>query len=140
MAVRTKVNTNRGLFVSFEHASMPTFTKGDRVKFGSDDELLAAVTGPDADSFGFVWEQNGTEVTVLADGIAIVEVKIVSGGAATRGKYAVMSATANQYDDAAAPSGGTTAQVVAGRFMQTGVAGDTVSMMIGGVNNAQVKA
>lgn len=140
MAVRAKVNTNMGLMISFYHTSMPTFAKGDRVKFGNDDELLAAVTGPDADSFGFVWEQNGDETTVLCDGTAIIEVTVVTAGTATRGKYAVMSATANQYDLAAAPSGGSTAQVLAGRFMQSGIAGDKVSMMIGGVNNAQVKA
>lgn len=128
------------LIVPFTHASMPTFTKGDRVKFGSSDDLLAAVTGPDADSFGYVYQQNGKNVEVIADGAAIIKVKVVASGTATRGKYAVMSATANQYQDATTPGGGTTVQHISGRFMNSGTDGDEVGLLIGGINLATVKA
>ena len=127
------------LIIPFQHSSMPTFAKGDRVKFGSDDQLLAAVTGPDKLSFGYVHQQNGKSVEVIADGSSIIKVKVVASGTPTRGAYAVMSATANQYQDAADPGGGTTVQHIAGRFMNSGTDGDEVGLLIGGVNLATVK-
>ena len=76
---------------------------------------------------------------VIADGSSIIKVKVVASGTATRGAYAVMSATANQYQDAADPGGGTTVQHIAGRFMNSGTDGDEVGLLIGGVNLATVK-
>lgn len=137
---RVRYGSDRAFKQSFHHTSMPTFTKGDRVKFGADDELLAAVTGADPLSFGYVHQQNGKTVDVIMDGIAIIKVKVVAGGTATRGKIAVMSATANQYQDATTAGGGTTVQHVAGRFMNAGTDGDEVGMMIGGINLATVTA
>lgn len=125
---------------SFTHDDMPDFAVGDRVKFGSHDNLLAAVTGADADSFGYVRQQNGKTVEVVMDGNAIIPVRVIASGTATRGKYAVMGATANRYQDAATTGGGTTAQHVAGRFMNSGTDGDYVGLLVGGVNLATVKA
>lgn len=124
----------------FTHDSMPTFAVNDRVKFGADDNLLAPVTGADAASFGYVRQQNKKTVEVVMDGSAILAVKVVAGGTATRGAYAVMSATANQYQDAATTGGGATAQHIAGRFMNSGTDGDYVGLLVGGVNLATVKA
>ena len=138
--VRSPVYTDKCLRIVFANASNPTFAKGDRVKFGAGDDLLAAVTGPDVDSFGHVWQQNGAAVEVIMDGIAVIEVTVGSGQTATRGKYAVMHSTANTYKDATAPGGGTTVQHIAGRFLASGVAGDKVPMMIGGINLATVTA
>jgi len=131
---RVKTDVSRCFRQTFNDASMPTFTVGDRVKFGSSDTLLAAVTGGDDLSFGYVHEQNGKAVTVNMDGIGIIPAKIVAGGTATRGAYAVMSATANQYQDAPDNGGGTTAVYITGRFLNSGTDGDIVGMMIGGVN------
>lgn len=140
MANRYGEFTTNATMRSFQHASMPTFTKGDRVKFGSDDDLLAAVTGPDADSFGYVYSQTGKEVTVILDGHSVILVTVGASQTATRGKLAVMHSTANTYKDATTTGGGITAQHIAGRFLASGVAADKVPMMIGGVNLATVTA
>lgn len=131
---RVKTDVSRCFRQTFNDPNMPTFAVGDRVKFGSSDTLLAAVTGGDDLSFGYVHEQNGKAVTVNMDGTGIIPVKIVTSGTATRGGYAVMSATANQYQDAPDGSGGTTAVILAGRFMNAGTDEDIVGMMIGGIN------
>lgn len=137
---RPQVQTGKAFIKTFYHADMPTFTVGDRVKFGAGDQLLAAVTGADPLSFGYVSQQNGDVVDVIMDGVAIIIVKVVAAGTATRGAYAVMSATANQYQDAATIGGGTTVQHVSGKFMNSGTDGDNVGLLIGGVNLATVKA
>lgn len=137
---RPQAETGKAFIKTFQHTSMPTFAVGDRIKFGAGDMLLAAVSGADADSFGYVYQQNGTTVEVVMDGTAIILVRVVASGTATRGKYAVMSATANRYEDATATGGGTTAQHIAGRFMNSGTDGDYVGLMVGGVNMATVKA
>ena len=138
---RPQAQTGNAFIKTFFHADMPTFTVGDRVKFGSgSDMLLAAVTGADALSFGYVFQQNGDSVDVAMDGTAIIPVKVVASGTATRGAYAVMSATANQYQDAATIGGGTTVQHIAGRFMNAGTDGDYVGLLVGGVLLASVKA
>lgn len=139
MAVRN-AQIIKGTIKTYKHASMPTFAKGDRVKFGAADQLLAAVTGPDVDSFGYVYQQRGTEVDVLLDGHSVIEVTVGSGQTATRGKLAVMHSTANTYKDATTPGGGSTAQVIAGRFLTSGTAGQKVEMMVGGINPATVIA
>lgn len=131
---RVQEHTGLAFKKTFQHKDMPTFAKYDRVKFGSDDQLLAAVTGGDDLSFGYVYQQNGTEVSVIMDGLAVIKVKVVASGTATRGAYAVMSATANQYQDAPDNGGGTTAVYIAGRFMNSGTDGDHVGMMVGGLN------
>lgn len=129
-----RTNTANALIEPFTHPDQPTFAVGDRVKFGSDDQLLAAVTGGDDLSFGYVYQQTGDTVDVIMDGSAIIRVKVVASGTATRGAYAVMSATANQYQDAPDNGGGTTATYLTGRFMNSGTDGDHVGMMIGGFN------
>jgi hypothetical protein len=131
---RPQVQTGKAFIKTFAHADMPNFAVGDRVKFGADDQLLAAVTGGDDLSFGYVYQQNGTVVDVIMDGSAVIVVKVVAAGTATRGKYAVMSATANQYEDAPDNGGGTTATYLTGRFMNSGTDGDYVGMLIGGFN------
>jgi hypothetical protein len=131
---RIRANTAKAFIEPFTHPDMPTFAVGDRVKFGASDELLAAVTGADDLSFGYVYQQNGKTVDVIMDGTSIIKVKVVASGTATRGAYAVMSATANQYEDAPNNGGGTTAVTLAGRFMNSGTDGDHVGLMIGGLN------
>jgi hypothetical protein len=131
---RPQVFTGKAFIKSYQHASMPTFAIGDRVKFGADDTLLAAVSGGDDLSFGSVYQQNGTTVEVRMDCTSIETVKVVAGGTATRGAYAVMSATANQYQDAPDNGGGTTAVYITGRFANSGTDGDYVGMMVGGIN------
>lgn len=137
---RIETSTSNAFIKTFEHASMPTFAVGDRIKFGSADDLLAAVTGADVLSFGYVHQQNGKVVDVIMDGTAIIQVRVVASGTATRGTYATMSATANRYENATTPGGGTTVQHIAGRFMNSGTDGDYVGLLIGGVNVATVKA
>lgn len=136
MAVRNRITTAKGLIWTFQHPDMPTFNKGDRVKFDDDDQLLDVVDETDvAESFGHVYQQNGTSVEVLMDGHSIVEVRIAEGATATRGGFAVMT-DANLYDDAPTLGGGDTLIVISGRFMGSGIAGDYVPMMVGGVNIA----
>lgn len=125
--VRFGKHTSSCLILTFRHDDMPTFAQYDRVKFGAEHNLLAAVTGPDADSFGHVYQQNNDTVDVIVDGQAVILVRVGAGQTATRGKRAVMHSVANTYKDA------TTEVNVAGRFLASGVANDYVPLLVAGV-------
>ena len=114
----------------FNHASQPAFAKGAEVKFGSDDQLLAAAGTGDVLAIGIIYKANaaGRPAHVAMYGNGVLAVTVGTGGA-TRGVCA--KGVADGFTDAAANGGGTTSQIIKGQFLQTGVVGDTVEMMIG---------
>lgn len=138
MATRPHERLDHALIMSFDNASQPAFTKGTEVKFGASDTLLAATTNADAAAIGVVYQANaaGKPAHVVLYGNAVVPVTVGTGGA-TRGVHAVR--VSDGYTDAATIGGGTTVQYIRGMFLQSGVAGDTVGLMIG-MNPSSVKA
>lgn len=104
-------------------------TKGKLAKFGSDDETM---TDASAGENGLaVWLETGTtgqrkEAVLLAGG-AIVKVLVGTGGA-TRGSYAV--AVSDGFTNKTL-GGGTTVSYIAGKFLQTAVAGDYAELLVG---------
>lgn len=122
----------------FEHPSQPLLTRGTLVKFSStadaDEWLLKAVDATDAtevaDAIGFVEIANTTVnrgLRVVLFGNGIMEVDVGTGGA-TRGKDAKV--VADGFTNAAANGGGTVSQIVFGKFLQNGVAGDRIGMIL----------
>lgn len=101
-------------------------TQGVGAKFGAaDDEATNAAAGES--TFG-VFEKSGVPgdiVGVLTPFVAITKVKVAAGGTATRGSWAEAS-TAGFTNRAL--GGGTVARNIAGMFLQSGVAGDEVSL------------
>ncbi len=105
-----------------------TVAKGTRVKLtaeGEIDQCNANEAGIGTAEEAGVSAQKG--VTVLLDGHAIIPVLVGTGGA-TINKYA--KPVADGYADITVADG-TTPTYASGMFMQTGVAGDYVGMMIG---------
>lgn len=138
MAVRPHERLQYALTMPFTDPSMPAFTKGTEVKFGASDTLLAATSGSDPLAIGVIVQGNaaGRPASVALYGHAIIPVVVGTGGA-TRGVMAVR--VADGFTDAATVGGGTTVQYIRGQFLQSGVVGDTVGMLIG-VNYSSVKA
>ena len=130
MATRAHERLDNALILPFNDASQPAFTRGTEVKFDSSDTLLAATTGDDPLAIGFIYQSNaaGRPASVVMSGFAVMPVTVGTGGA-TRGKLAVR--VSDGFTDATTFGGGITAQTIRGQFLQSGVAGDVVGMMIG---------
>lgn len=138
MAARPHQMLNNALVKGFNHASQPAFAAGVEVKFNGNDDLLqaAGVNDPLAIGITEVANNAGSEARVALYGIAIIPVTVGTGGA-TRGTDAIT--VADGFTDAAANGGGTTSQIIKGKFMQSGVAADSVGLLIG-VNQRSVTA
>lgn len=138
MATRASEQLEHCIIRSFDHASQPAFSRGDEVKFGTDDQLLAAAGTNDPLAIGIIWKDNaaGRPAHVALYGHAIIPVTVGTGGA-TRGVDAVT--VADGFTDAAANGGGSTSQIIKGKFLQSGSATDEVELMIG-CNQRSVKA
>lgn len=128
--IRVSEQLDHVLTRTFNHASQPAFAKGVEVKFGSDDQLLAAAGTGDVLAIGITFMANaaGRPAHVAMYGHGVIGV-IVGTGGATRGVHA--KGVADGMTDAAANGGGSTSQIIKGQFLQTGVAGDLVELMIG---------
>lgn len=138
MAVRPHERLDGALIMQFDHASQPAFSRGAEVKFNSADNLLQAAAANDPLAIGVIYQNNasGRTAHVVLYGHAIMPVTVGTGGA-TRGVDA--TTVADGFTDAATNGTGTVSQIIKGKFMQTGVAGDVVGLLIG-VNQRSVKA
>jgi hypothetical protein len=129
MASRAHNKIQNALIQSFRVPTAKAVTAGFRVKFsGADDAIENCAAGEDG--IGIALEdgvalQNG--VTVALDGVAIVPVKVGTGGA-TRGLFARFAA--DGFTDQIVTDG-TVVRFLAGRFMQSGPVGDMVGLLIG---------
>lgn len=133
MATRAARVLTGAIIKTFKVPVTKTTAKGLRVKFsGADDQV--EVCGAAENGFGIALAtvaadaSNVQYVEVVLEGTVIVEVKVGTGGA-TRGANAVMAA--DGFTDKTL-GGGTTVAHAAGKFMQSGVAGDFVGMLVGG--------
>lgn len=128
MATRAKQKIDFGCIEAFTVASGQTVTAGYRVKFASADNECQNC-GVNEDGIGIALQAGaaGEKVSILLDGQGIVKV-IVGTGGATRGSFAVT--VANGFTNQAIADGATV-RYLAGKFMQTGVAGDTVGLLVG---------
>lgn len=138
MATRPHERLNGALIMQFDHASQPAFTRGAEVKFNGDDGLLQAAGTNDVLAIGVAYQNNaaGRTAHIVLYGHAVMPVKVGTGGA-TRGVDA--TTVADGFTDAATNGAGTVSQIIKGKFLQTGVAGDLVGLLIG-VNQRSVKA
>lgn len=138
MAVRPHERLNGALVMQFDDSSQPAFTRGSEVKFNGSDTLLQAAGANDPLAIGVIYQGNaaGRTAHVVLYGHSVMPVKVGTGGA-TRGVDA--TTVADGFTDAAANGGGSTSQIIKGKFLQTGVAGDLVGLLIG-VNQRSVKA
>ncbi len=129
MAVRAHRHLQNALIRSFKVAASTDVTLGKRVKFASaDDEVSNCAAGENGIGVAYETENDdGDRVQVVLDGHAIVPVLVGTGGA-TRGAFAV--AVSDGWTDQTL-GGGTTVKHVGGKFLQSGVAGDYVGMMVG---------
>lgn len=139
MTVRAHERLNNALIMTFSDASQPAFAlRGAPVKFNGSDTLLQACAANDPLMIGYVYSPSvaGRDAQIVMLGNVVLPVTVGTGGA-TRGVHAVV--VADGYTDAATASGGTVAQYITGKFLQTGVAGDLVGLMLN-VNLTAVKA
>jgi hypothetical protein len=128
MATRAHMKIDNACIQEFTVASGQAATKGYSVKFASaDDECQNCGAGEDGIGIALNTAAAGQKVSVLLDGLAVVPVVVGTGGA-TRGAYAVT--VANGHTDQAIADG-TTVRRLRGKFMQSGVAGDLVGLLIG---------
>lgn len=131
MATRAKVKRNNSLHDVFGVPATKTATEGQRVKFSGADNLVencgANEAGIGIAQATVVGSASNPPVEVILDGYAVERVKVGTGGA-TRGLYA--KSTADGFTDQAIADG-TTPRFIAGMFMQSGVVGDYVGMLLG---------
>lgn len=131
MATRAHMKIQNALIQEFTVASGQTVTEGLSVKFASaDDECQNCGAGEDGFGVALGSGAAGEKVSILLDGIAVVKVKVGTGGTATRGSYAITNATGHTNQ---AIADGTTVRYLRGKFMQSGTAGDLVGMLVGGI-------
>jgi hypothetical protein len=105
-----------------------TVTRGFRVKFGAGDDLCVNCgAGESGIGIALADATTGQSVQILLEGHAVVPMKVGTGGA-TRGGFAVPVADGVTTQ---AIADGTTPRHLVGKFMQTGVAGDLVGVLIG---------
>lgn len=128
MATRALNKVQNGLIQHFLIPTSKATTKGKSVKFSAADNQIENCAADD-DGIGIALLDGvaGDTVPVLLDGFAIVPV-LVGTGDATRGGYAI-NAIDGHKDVTIAD--GTTDRKIRGKFMQSGVAGDLVGLLIG---------
>lgn len=128
MAARAHLKIGNALIQAFK-AGAGGVTEGFSVKFGSSDlEIVNCGAGEDGIGFAMATAAQGATVSAVLDGVAIFNVKVGVGGTATRGSYAIANATGHTNQ---AIADGTTVRNLRGKFMQSGVAGDEVGLLIG---------
>ncbi len=128
MATRPTLHLQSALIQSFVIPATKTTTEGLRVKFsGADNQVEACGAGEDGIGVAMASGVAGDTVQVVLEGYCVAKVKVGTGGA-TRGAFAKI--VADGYTDQAIADG-TTPRLLAGKFMNTGVAGDFVGLLMG---------
>ena len=125
MAVRAMLDLGPGPYIkTFTVAAAQAATEGRAMSFAAADEEVQLTAAGAAPNAGIALETKvaGERVQVLV-GQGIVKVKVGTGGA-TRGLFGVV--VADGLTNAPTLGGGTVLRGCAGRFLQSGVAGDVV--------------
>lgn len=128
MATRAVSKVSNGCIQHFVIPATKAVTKGKSVKFsGADNQIENCGAGEDGIGTALTDGVAGDTVPILLDGYAVVPCLVGTGGA-TRGSYAVT--VADGHTDRAIADG-TNPRFLRGKFMQTGVAGDIVGLLVG---------
>lgn len=128
MATRAIRSEQFGLVKTYSVPSGKAVTKGKRVKFsGADDSIEDCGAGDNGFAIALEPAAALGQAQVLLEGSAVVPVLVGTGGA-TRGAHAVP--VADGFTDKTL-GGGSTVANVSGKFMQTGVKGDYVGLLVG---------
>lgn len=127
MTVRAHDLSDMALKMTFTVAAAQSTTKGLGVIFSGADTDIATV-GANGKAFAIALETKaaGEKCECALLGHAVIPVKVGTGGA-TRGEFAV--AAADGLIDQTL-GGGTTVKYIEGVFLQTGVVGDTVGLLV----------
>lgn len=127
MGTRPLDNSSRSFIHTFTVEAAGTVTKGYPVKLGTaaTDVVNAGANGK-AIGIALASGVAGDSVDVALFG-PVVPAKVGTGGA-THGEHAI--AVADGFTNQTL-GGGTTVKYIAGTFLETGVAGDMVGMMLG---------
>lgn len=128
MATRAIELKDYALTKKYKIPATKAVTVGFRVKFsGADDQIENC--GANEDGFAIALQSGvaGEEVEVLLEGFAVAKVKVGTGGA-TRGLFAKF--LADGFTDQAIADGATVRNL-AGKFLQSGVVGDFVGLLLG---------
>lgn len=135
--IRPHERLENALVMTFVDSSQPAFARGAEVKYNGSDTLLQAAGTNDVLAIGIINQANaaGRPAHVTLYGFAVMPVTVGTGGA-TRGVDATTAA--DGFTDAATNGTGTVSQIIKGKFLQTGVVGDVVGLLIG-VNQRSVK-
>ena len=131
---RPREMLGNALVYQFESGCATAVAEGAEVKFGADDDTVAAVSANDPLAIGLcrkayttAMATAGKPIEVILYGNAIKVVTVGTGGA-TRGVDA--TTVADGFTNAATNGAGTVSQITKGKFMQTGVAGDDVGLLL----------
>ncbi len=137
MATRPREMLQAALVYQFSSGCATALAEGQPVKFGADDDTIAAADANDPLAIGLCRK---TYTAAMATAVKpcgvilfgqVIKSVIVGTGDATRGKDATyVTAAADGWTDAAANGGGTNSQVIGGKFMQSGVVGDRVGLLL----------
>jgi hypothetical protein len=126
MPARATVDTSRCRISSATVKAASTFTKYKAIKRNGA-EVLDCAAGDAPDGYAVKTASPGEQGAFIAvNEPGIVEVLVGTGGA-TAGAFAKV--VADGMADAGVLGGGTTLQNIAGKFVDTGVAGDRVGLM-----------
>ncbi len=126
MATRASVFKQYATEVEFIVATAGAASRGQGVKFGTTDGTVQnSIAGDPVIGIAMEDKVAGQPVRVCLPFVAIVAVKVGAGGTATRGSVA---AAGNAGFTNLTLGGGSTAKAAAGIFLQSGVAGDEVSL------------
>lgn len=135
MATRALRNHDHAFILRYKSGGV--IAEISAVKFGADDDHVVTCDSNDPDTIG--WSHFATtaaeqEIDVFLNGTAIIPVYVASGQTATAGRWAIGVTGAQTYKNSTALNGGTTYAELHGKFMQSGVAGDRVGLLIGCMN------
>lgn len=124
-----------GLIRKYTVAAAQATTAGCAVAFAAADDQIQTSSAAGA-AFGIALETKaaGEQCDVLLLGFAIAKVKVAVGGTATRGVYAQTLTATGAFTNKVL-GGGTVVQPIQGIFLESGVAGDLVALLITGAFN-----
>ena len=131
MATRASQILESAILRPFKVPATKATTAGFRVKFsGADDAVENCGAGEDGIAIALETKAAGEVAECVLEGFAVVKVKVGTGGA-TRGAFA--KTVADGWTDQAIADGANVRNI-AGKFMQTGVAGDMVGLLLGAMS------
>lgn len=146
MALRAIRNVDKLFFYQFRTtANISALTP---IKFGTDDDHVVACDANDPLTIGWVHYDvtrisstlPDVPVDCILNGLGVIPVTVAAGQVATRGNAAVGVTGGSTYKNSPTIGGGATLTPFVGRFMQSGVAGDIIGMLIGVTNSYQLTA